>query len=108
MADSVLSSTRNPRVVAAAALRDRRARDEAGLTLIDGARELARAVAGGATVVEVYVDRARLGADGVAAFEAAVGAGAQAIDCAPFVIDRLAYGDRNDGLVGVARIPTRR
>ena len=101
----MLSSTRNPRVVAAAALRDRRARDEAGLTLIDGARELARAVAGGATVVEVYVDRERLRDDGVAALEAAVEAGAQAVDCAPFVIDRLAYGDRNDGLVGVARIP---
>ena len=65
VADLVLSSTRNPRVKAVAALRDRRARDEAGLTLIDGVREVARAVAGGAAIVEVYVDRARLRDDGV-------------------------------------------
>ena len=39
--DPELTSPKNPRVRAAAALRDRRERDEAGLTLVDGARELA-------------------------------------------------------------------
>ena len=43
-----ITSPKNPRVRAAAALRDRRARDEAGLTLVDGLRELERALAGGA------------------------------------------------------------
>ena len=105
VADLVLSSTRNPRVKAVAALRDRRARDEAGLTLIDGVREVARAVAGGAAIVEVYVDRARLRDDGVEAMDAARAAGAEVVDCAPFVLDRLAYGDRGDGIVAVARIP---
>ena len=105
VADLVLSSTRNPRVKAVAALRDRRARDEAGLTLIDGVREVARAVAGGAAIVEVYVDRARLRDDGVEAMEAARAAGAEVVECAPFVLDRLAYGDRGDGIVAVARIP---
>ena len=38
--DLTITSTKNPRVAAAAALRDRRARDEAGLTLVDGVREL--------------------------------------------------------------------
>ncbi len=105
MADVALSSTRNPRVRAAAALRDRRARNEAGLTLIDGARELARAVAGGAAVVEVYVDRGRLAPEGTAAIEAAAAAGAEILDVSDVVVDRLAYGDRGDGIVAVARIP---
>ncbi len=105
MADVALSSTRNPRVRAAAALRDRRARNEAGLTLIDGARELARAVAGGAAVVEVYVDRGRLGPEGDAAIQAAAASGAEILEVSDVVVDRLAYGDRGDGIVAVARIP---
>ena len=105
MADVALSSTRNPRVRAAAALRDRRARNEAGLTLIDGARELARAVAGGAAVVEVYVDRGRLAPEGSAAIDAAAASGAEIVEVSDVVVDRLAYGDRGDGIVAVARIP---
>ena len=105
VADVALSSTRNPRVRAAAALRERHARDEAGLTLIDGVRELARAVAGGARVVEVFVDRDRLGPDGTAAVEAARAAGAEVVDVSSVVVDHLAYGDRGDGIVAVARIP---
>ena len=107
VADVVLSSTRNPRVRAAAALRDRRARDEAGLTLIDGVRELARAIAGGAR------DRRGLRRPGaartdraLAAVEAARAAGAGVVDGQRASSStRLAYGDRGDGIVAVARIP---
>jgi TrmH family RNA methyltransferase len=105
VADVALSSTRNPRVRAAAALRERRSRDEAGLTLIDGSRELARAVAGGARVVEVYIDRDRLAPDGTAAVEGARATGAEILEVSAVVVDHLAYGDRGDGLVAVARIP---
>jgi TrmH family RNA methyltransferase len=105
VADVALSSTRNPRVRAAAALRERRARDETGLTLIDGVRELARAVAGGARVVEVFVDRDRLGPDGTAAVDAARAAGAEVVEVSAVVVDHLAYGDRGEGIVAVAAIP---
>jgi TrmH family RNA methyltransferase len=105
VADLVLTSTSNPRVKAVAGLRDRRARDEAGLTLIDGIRELTRAIAGGAVIVEAYADQARLEEAGVEALDAARAAGAEVVECAPFVLDRLAYGDRNEGIVAVARIP---
>ncbi len=50
-----LTSRTNPRVVAVAALRDRRARDETGLTVVDGAREVRRALEAGAAVVEAFV-----------------------------------------------------
>ena len=54
-APALLTSLANPRVKAAAALRDRRDRDRTGLTLIDGARELRRALDGGVEVVEAFV-----------------------------------------------------
>ena len=105
MADVALSSTRNPRVRAAAALRDRRARDQAGLTLIDGVRELTRAITGGARLVEVFVDPERMDGPGAAAVEAARAAGAGLVEVTGTVIDSLAYGDRGEGIVAVARIP---
>ena len=55
-------------VKAATALRDRRTRDETGLTLVDGVRELARALAGGARAVEVFVVEHALDEEGLDAF----------------------------------------
>ena len=52
---AVLTSFANPRVKAATALRDRRERDRAGLTLVDGAREVRRALDAGIEVVEAFV-----------------------------------------------------
>ena len=101
----LLTSPKNPRVRAAAALRDRRARDEAGLTLVDGARELSRALEGGAVVVEAFVDDARLSTDGAAAVERARNAGAAVVAVSGRVLDGLAYGDRSEGVVATVRVP---
>ena len=100
-----LTSPKNPRIRAAAALRDRRARDEAGLTLVDGARELSRALDGGATVVEAFVDETRLGPEGAAAVDRARIAGAVVVPVGERVLDSLAYGDRSEGVVATVRIP---
>jgi TrmH family RNA methyltransferase len=105
MTESVLSSLRNPRVRAAAALRDRRARDAAGLTLLDGARELARALTGGASIVEVFIDDDRLTAPGAEAVALARAAGAAVIPVSRPVLERLAFGDRSEGVVATVRIP---
>jgi len=102
---NMLSSTRNPRARAAAALRDRRAREAAGLTLVDGARELARALAGGAAVAEVFVDERRLGPDGHEAVALARAAGAAVVPVTSRVLDLIAYGDRSEGLVATVRVP---
>ena len=101
-----LTSTRNPRVRAAAALRDRRAREETGLTLVDGARELTRALEGGAIVVEVFVEDARLGSEGAAAVAEARRRGAAVLGVSGPVLDRLAYGARSEGLVATVRVPS--
>jgi RNA methyltransferase, TrmH family len=98
-APSVLTSLKNPRVRAAAALRERAAREETGLTLVDGLRELTRALAGGASVVEVFVDDARLDDDGRETVLRAAWSGA--------IVVRVsgAYGDRSEGVVATVRIP---
>jgi TrmH family RNA methyltransferase len=103
--DARITSAKNPRVRAAADLRERRARDAAGLTIVDGARELTRALAGGARVVEVFADEDRLSADGWDAVELARRAGAAVIPVGGPVIDRLAYGDRSEGVVATVAVP---
>lgn len=100
-----VSSPANPRIRAAAALRDRRAREEAGLTLVDGVRELARALAGGAAPVEVFADPERLDEAGLGVVDAARCAGGLVRQTAGRALDRLAYGDRSDGIVATVRIP---
>jgi TrmH family RNA methyltransferase len=103
--DTVISSPKNPRVRAAAELRERRARDASGLTLVDGARELSRALAGGARVVEVFADEAGLTPEGATVLERARAAGAVVIQVTGIVLDRLSYGDRSEGLVATIAVP---
>ena len=60
----VITSTSNPRVKAAMALRERRARDETGLTIVDGAREVRRALDARVVVTEAFVCEPLLGGAG--------------------------------------------
>jgi TrmH family RNA methyltransferase len=106
MTPQILSSARNPRLRAAAALRDRRAREATGLTLVDGVRELARALGGGrAQVVEAFVDEARLHDDGRAVVSEARARGAVIVPVTGRALDTLAYGDRAEGVVATVRVP---
>jgi RNA methyltransferase, TrmH family len=106
--DPAITSPKNPRVRAAAALRDRRARDEAGRTLVDGARELDRALAGGAAVETVFVDEPGLTTSGSETVARAQAAGSEIVPVSAAVLAKLAYGDRSEGLVGVVAIPDHR
>lgn len=49
-----ITSTANPRIKAAAALKERKGRERTGTFLIEGAREIGRALAAGLEVVEAY------------------------------------------------------
>ena len=100
-----ITSTKNPRVKAAIALRDRRTRDETGLTLVDGVRELARALAGGARAVEVFVVEHALDGAGADAVDLARSGGAVIVPVTGGVLDRLGYGERSEGIVATVRIP---
>ncbi|MEX2187521.1 MAG: TrmH family RNA methyltransferase [Pirellulales bacterium] len=106
MADEQITSTANPRIKAAAALRERRERDARKQFLIDGARELSRALAAGIGIDEAYVCtplcRSEESRAALAELDAA---GITRIDVAERVFGRLAFGDRADGVVAVARMP---
>ena len=105
----VLTSFANPRVKAAGALRDRRQRDRTGLTLIDGARELRRALEAGVTVVEAFVCEPLLaGPDARAAFDRLRANGTTLHTTSEPVFAKLAFGERAEGIVAVVRIPTTR
>ncbi len=108
-----ITSPANPRVKQAARLRDAGARRETGLTLVDGVRELARAVASGIEVVEVYVATdgpsapSSRSADFDACLAACAAQGAAIVPLGPRAFDKVAFGDRNEGLVGVVRFAAR-
>jgi TrmH family RNA methyltransferase len=106
LAHPLLTSPANPRIKAAAALRDRRERDATGLTLVDGTRELRRTMDAGAAVVEAFVCEPLLaGVDARAILDelAATATPVHAVTEALF--RKIAFGERLEGVVGVVRIP---
>lgn len=109
MTSPVLASPSNPRIKAAARLRDRRARDSTGLTIVDGAREVRRAFDAGVEVVEAFVCESLLaGEDARVALDAIVAADVPTTTTTEAAFAKLAFGDRAEGLIVVVRTPTRR
>jgi TrmH family RNA methyltransferase len=103
----VLTSFANPRVKAATALRDRRERDRAGLTLVDGAREVRRALDAGIEVVEAFVCEPLLaGPDARAAFDLLRDRGVPVQPTSEGIFAKLAFGERAEGILAVVRIPS--
>lgn len=103
----IITSLANPRVKAVASLRDRRERDRAGLTLVDGARELRRALDAGVEVVEAYVCESLLaGPDARAVLDRLRAGGSILQPTSEAVFGKLAFGERAEGLLAVVRIPS--
>ncbi len=103
-----IASPGNPRIKAAAALRERGVRGATGLTLVDGAREVRRALDAGVEVVEAFVVESRLaGRDARAALDGLAAAGTAVVPVSDAALSRLAFGDRNEGLVAVIRMTPR-
>lgn len=106
-----ITSPANPRLKRAAALRDADERRATGLTLVDGRRELTRAAASGVEIVEVFVDARRLDDPPSAEFgtrlaewlAALAAAGTQVVTASERAFERVAFGGRNEGVVGVVR-----
>jgi len=102
-----IASTANPRVKAAVRLRDRREREQTGLTIVDGAREIRRALDAGVDMVEAFVhEPTATGDDAAAALKGLMRLGGWTT-VAPTVIERLSFGDRSDGIVLIVRTPRR-
>lgn len=98
-----LSSLQNPKVKAALKLNDRRERNRSGLFIIEGFRELSRAVAGSVSIQTLfYCPSLFLGSNEPALIEKIRSQGAEVISCHPQVFEKLSYRDRPDGLLAIA------
>jgi len=99
-----ITSVSNPRVREAVRLRDADGRRATGLTLVDGRRELKRAADTGIEILEVFCDA---GAAPDHDREAWLGAlqqrGTRITLLAARPFEKVAFGSRNEGLVGLVR-----
>ncbi len=103
-----IDSPKNPRLKAMLRLRNNRDRKKTGLILIDGVREVSRALAAGVELQEAFAcldwcddDEAR---DGLSALRAA---GHGVTELSPTAAEALAYGERRSGIIASARRPQR-
>lgn len=103
----LITSLQNPRLKNAIKLRDRRGRDTQDRIIIDGARELSRALDANVYIVEVFYCPDYADAeDAVSRVVDRVGEmGVEVLETTPDVFEKLAYGDRQEGVVAVARTP---
>jgi RNA methyltransferase, TrmH family len=103
---STLASPGNPRLKSIARLRDRRERDMTGLTLVDGAREVRRALESGVEVVEALVCEPLLaGEDARAALDLLRERRIPLTPTTERAFSKIAFGERAEGLVAVVRAP---
>jgi RNA methyltransferase, TrmH family len=104
---TAIESARNPRLRSALALRERRERDAQGLTLVDGQRELGRALDAGVEVIEAFVDAERMSAPDLAPSVARLRSAEATVHATSGdALARLAFGDRAEGVVAVIRRPS--
>ena len=104
-----ISSIHNPRVKNAVRLRDRRHRHKQARILIDGARELRRAIGAGLKMVEVFVCRSECRTpDAQRVLEMLDTSGAEVLEVTQAVLEKLEFGHRSEGVLGVAETPQRK
>ena len=99
--DTLITSLQNPKIKEVVKLQSRRARDESGLFLIEGYRELKRALDMGRSIKTLfYCPELFLGSN-----EEDIKAKCKAalhFVCSPDVFHKISYRDRPDGLLAVA------
>jgi TrmH family RNA methyltransferase len=96
-----ITSLQNPLIKKAQALREARDRREQGMTIIDGAREIRRAFEAGIALEKVfYVDGQQEGL-----LKKIVSKKVELIEVSSQVMEKLAYGERHEGIIALAKIP---
>ena len=98
-----ITSLQNPRIKLLVKLRDRRPRDEAGVFLVEGYRQIRRALEKQVRLTEVYYSADWfLGENEPALLAQAEAAGAVLYDLSKEAFAKVAYRERPDGLLAVA------
>lgn len=98
-----ITSLKNPKIKAALALYKKSERDQTDLFLIEGYRELSRAVKGGVAIkMFFFCPELFLGANENSLIEQIKEKKAEVYECTKDVFQKLSYRDRPDGLIAVA------
>lgn len=104
--DAQLTSLQNTRIREAMRLRSKRGRQQQGKIIIDGGREILRAAEAGCQVTEVFLCPEWCeAADSEPLWQQLVDRSLPIVSVTEAIMQRLAYGDRTDGLVAVATAP---
>lgn len=103
----ILTSVQNPLVKQVVKLKDRRHREEQGLMVIEGYREIARALENGIRIKQLFVcgERAQ-NEHAECIIEQARQAGSEILEIDLRILEKIAYRENPDGLVAVAKQPT--
>lgn len=100
MASPLITSRQNPRIKAACALRQRAERERTRRALVYGVRESSRALAAGGAPLECLWCRGYFRhPEAEEVVRALHEAGAESVEVTAEVFEKLAYGDRLDGIV---------
>ena len=101
----VISSTRNDVFKAAMKLRERRDREKRQLTVLEGYRELTRALEYGMTLEECFFCPALfLGENETALLRRLAASGVKLYQVPDFMLVKMAYRERPEGLIATARM----
>lgn len=97
----MLSSLQNPSVKEVVKLKNRKTRDETGLFLIEGYRELKRAIDSGVEIEKIFSCRELfLGENEEGLIQSSK---AERVSCSEPVFRKMSYRDRPDGLLAIAK-----
>jgi len=101
-----ISSLQNPRVKGAIRLRTRKHRQRQGLCLIDGIRELERAVSKQVKILELFICFAKCSETHTQTLRSLIDRiDAEIVHVSENVLEKMAFGDRAEGMVAVAQTP---
>ncbi len=100
-----ITSSKNETFKRAAALRDRKSREKSRLTLLEGYRELTRGSEYGMEIVDCFfAPELFLGENEPALLEQLADSGVNVMQIAPFLLEKMAYRERPEGLVATAKM----
>lgn len=97
-----ITSLQNPLVKKAQSLREARERRSLGMTIIDGAREIERAFNAGVFPDKVFYIKGR----DEAVLKRFMSKKVDCIEVSNPVMEKLAYGERHEGIIAVAKTPS--
>jgi len=102
---AAVTSAQNPSLKHLVKLRDRRTRDREQLTLLEGYRELTRAGEYGMEIVECYFSPEHfLGSNEYPLLERFAASGVKVTRLAPYLLEKVTYRERPEGLLAVAKM----